>query len=82
MTKGAALLHSLLIGGLLTFSALAAHAQTGTATDPAVHKGKVHLLPATLETTQWGVFNNAQSPVLTISSGDTVVMETMMHAHN
>jgi acetamidase/formamidase len=82
MTKGATLLHSLLIGGLLTFSALAANAQTGTAADPAVHKGKVYLLPATLETTQWGVFNNAQSPVLTISSGDTVVMETMMHAHN
>ena len=44
--------------------------------------GKVHLLPATLETTQWGWFDNAQAPVLTIDSGDTVVMETMMHAHN
>lgn len=44
--------------------------------------GKVHLLPATLETTQWGWFDNAQPPVLTIDSGDTVVMETMMHAHN
>jgi acetamidase/formamidase len=45
-------------------------------------KGKVHLLPATLETTQWGWFNNAQAPVLTIDAGDTVVMETMMHSHN
>jgi acetamidase/formamidase len=45
-------------------------------------KGNVHLLPATLETTQWGWFNNAQAPVLRISSGDTVVMETMMHSHN
>jgi acetamidase/formamidase len=45
-------------------------------------KGKVHLLPATLETTQWGWFNNAQPPVLRIDSGDTVVMETMMHSHN
>jgi acetamidase/formamidase len=45
-------------------------------------KGAVHLLPATLETTQWGWFNNAQPPVLHIKSGDTVVMETMMHAHN
>lgn len=44
--------------------------------------GKVHLLPATLETTQWGWFDNAQAPVLTVNSGDTVVMETMMHAHN
>ncbi len=44
--------------------------------------GKVHLLPATLETTQWGWFDNAQAPVLTVNSGDTVVMETMMHSHN
>ncbi len=44
--------------------------------------GTVHLLPATLETTQWGWFNNAQPPVLHIESGDTVVMETMMHSHN
>src|SRR2546425_9556586 len=44
--------------------------------------GKVYLLPATLETTQWGWFNNAQPPVLRVDSGDTVVMETMMHAHN
>jgi acetamidase/formamidase len=39
--------------------------------------GKVHLLPATLETTQWGWFDNAQAPVLTVDSGDTVVMETI-----
>jgi len=45
-------------------------------------KGKVHLLPATLETTQWGWFNNAQPPVLRVDSGDTIVMETMMHSHN
>src|SRR5258705_11881313 len=44
--------------------------------------GKVHLLPATMETTQWGWFDNAQPPVLRIDSGDTVVMETMMHSHN
>ena len=44
--------------------------------------GKVHLLPATLETTQWGWFVNAQPPVLTIDSGDTVIIETMMHSHN
>jgi acetamidase/formamidase len=45
-------------------------------------KGKVHLLPATPATTQWGWFDNGQAPVLHIQSGDTVVMETMMHAHN
>src|SRR6266480_6799699 len=43
---------------------------------------KVHLLPATLETTQWGWFDNAQAPVLRLNSGDTIVMETMMHSHN
>jgi acetamidase/formamidase len=44
--------------------------------------GKTHILPATLETTQWGWFDNSQAPVLRIDSGDTVVLETMMHSHN
>jgi acetamidase/formamidase len=44
--------------------------------------GKVHLLPATMETTQWGWFNNAQPPVLHVDSGDSIVFETMMHSHN
>ncbi|HEY9623262.1 MAG TPA: acetamidase/formamidase family protein, partial [Crinalium sp.] len=48
----------------------------------ADYPGKVHLLPATMETTQWGWFNNAQPPVLEMDSGDTVVIETMMHSHN
>jgi acetamidase/formamidase len=43
---------------------------------------KIWLLPATLDTTQWGWFDNAQPPVLRINSGDTVVLETMMHSHN
>ncbi len=43
---------------------------------------KLHLLPATLETTQWGWFDNAQPPVLRIGSGDSVALETMMHSHN
>ncbi len=44
--------------------------------------GKMHILPATMETTQWGWFNNAQPPVMKVNSGDTVVLETMMHSHN
>lgn len=44
--------------------------------------GTLHILPATLETTQWGWFNNAQPPVMYIQSGDTVIVETMMHSHN
>ncbi len=43
---------------------------------------RMHLLPATLETTQWGWFDSAQPPVLRVKSGDTVVLETMMHSHN
>jgi acetamidase/formamidase len=45
-------------------------------------KPTTHLLPATPATTQWGWFDNAQAPVLRINSGDTIVMETMMHSHN
>jgi acetamidase/formamidase len=43
--------------------------------------GQVHVLPATLETTQWGWFDNAELPRLIVSSGDTVVIETMSHSH-
>ena len=46
------------------------------------YPGKTHVLPATLETTQWGWFNNAQPPVLHLNSGDTIIFETMMHSHN
>jgi acetamidase/formamidase len=69
---------SILAFALITVSGANAQSVTVASHLP----GKVHLLPATLETTQWGWFDNAQSPVLTIESGDTVVMETMMHAHN
>jgi acetamidase/formamidase len=70
---------ALLAGACLAMpqQALAQAALTVTGT-----KGKVHLLPATLETTQWGWFNNAQAPVLRVDSGDTIAMETMMHSHN
>jgi acetamidase/formamidase len=46
------------------------------------YPGKTHLLPATMETTHWGWFNNAQPPVLRVNSGDSIVFETMMHSHN
>jgi acetamidase/formamidase len=45
------------------------------------YPGNVHVLPATLETTQWGWFDNAELPRLRIASGDTVVVETLSHAH-
>lgn len=75
-------LNTLALGAAVAaaFAALPASAQSITVASKL--PGKTHLLPATLETTQWGWFDNAQAPVLTIDSGDTVVMETMMHAHN
>jgi len=71
---------ALLAGGIWLAAAADVNAQSVAVASGT--KGKVHLLPATLETTQWGWFNNAQAPVLRIDSGDTVVLETMMHAHN
>ena len=62
--------------------AVSVHAESFAATWSRAQGGKVHLLPATMETTQWGWFDNAQPPVLRIESGDTVVLETMMHSHN
>ncbi|HWP34190.1 MAG TPA: acetamidase/formamidase family protein [Thermodesulfobacteriota bacterium] len=44
--------------------------------------GKYHVLPATLETTQWGWLDPKEPPKLVINSGDTVAIETMMHSHN
>lgn len=45
-------------------------------------KKKTYILPATPATTQWGVFDNSQQPVLTIHSGDSVVIETMAASDN
>src|ERR1700724_3114076 len=45
------------------------------------YAGHVYVLPATLETTQWGWFDNAELPRLVIDTGDTVVVETMSHSH-
>jgi acetamidase/formamidase len=44
--------------------------------------GRYHVLPATLQTTQWGWLDATEPPKLVIDSGDTVAVETMMHAHN
>src|SRR5437764_13357340 len=47
-----------------------------------VSGGKYHVLPATLDTTQWGWLDPKEPPKLVVNSGDTVAIETMMHAHN
>jgi outer membrane protein W len=57
----------LIAAGLIALAPQSADAQAIAVASGA--KGKVHLLPATLETTQWGWFNNAQPPVLRIDSG-------------
>src|SRR3989441_11818330 len=44
--------------------------------------GRDHVLPATLETAQWGWLAPHEKPKLMINSRDTVAVETMMHAHN
>ena len=44
--------------------------------------GKHHTLAATLDTVQWGWLDPKESPKLTVNSGDTVSIETMMHAHD
>jgi acetamidase/formamidase len=43
---------------------------------------KTYLLPATPATTQWGVFNKDQPPVLKIKSGDSVSIETAAASDN
>src|SRR5204863_9707969 len=49
---------------------------------PKAKAGKHHTLPATLETVQWGWLDPKEKPKLTIDSGDTVSIETMMHSHD
>jgi len=48
----------------------------------AVPGGTYYVLPATLDTTQWGWLDPKEPPKLTVKSGDTVAVETMMHSHN
>lgn len=47
-----------------------------------VAKGKHHTLPATLDNVQWGWYDPQEKPRLTIDSGDTVSVETLMHSHD
>ena len=49
---------------------------------PPVKAGKHHTLAATLETVQWGWLDPAEKPKLTVESGDTISIETMMHSHD
>lgn len=48
----------------------------------AQSKSTKYILPASPATSQWGVFDAAQIPVLNIKSGDTVAIETMAASDN
>jgi acetamidase/formamidase len=56
-------------------------AQKLMAVTASKYPGHVHFLPATLETTQWGWFDNAELPRLIVDDGDTIIIETMSHSH-
>jgi acetamidase/formamidase len=46
----------------------------------AATAGKHHALQATKETVQWGWLDPTEPPKLTVDSGDTVSIETLMHS--
>ena len=46
----------------------------------AADTGKHHVLAATRETTQWGWLDPNEKPKLTVDSGDTISIETLMHS--
>ena len=81
LTVSLAALAMLLTAGLY---AVAQQTMTEATRDrgAAVTGGTYYMLPATLETTQWGWLDPKEPPKLVVKSGDTVAVETMMHAHN
>jgi len=46
----------------------------------AAKTGKHYSLPATSETTQWGWLDPNEKPKLTVESGDTISVETLLHS--
>lgn len=55
---------------------------TGAGIAGAAPAGKHHVLKATPEDVQWGWLDPREKPRLTINSGDTVAMETLLHARD
>ncbi|HYR56754.1 MAG TPA: acetamidase/formamidase family protein [Myxococcaceae bacterium] len=67
--------------GLLSILALCLSFQALAATSgEKKSSGKHHVLKATKETVQWGWLDPSEPPKLTVGSGDTISIETMMHA--
>jgi acetamidase/formamidase len=48
--------------------------------EPAFSASRHYSLPATAENVQWGWYDPAEKPKLTIRSGDTVSIETLSHS--
>ena len=63
---------------MLAASASARAGDNVAAAPPA--EGKHYSLPATKENVQWGWLDPAEKPKLTIESGDTVSVETLLHS--
>jgi acetamidase/formamidase len=71
--------------GLLSILAACLSSSGGAAASEAKNpskkpSGKHYELKATAETVQWGWLDPNEKPKLTVNSGDTVSIETMMHA--
>jgi acetamidase/formamidase len=60
----------------LTTRAQSAPAEKNNDKSPSKH----YVLPANPTTTQWGWFDPAEPPKLTVNSGDTISIETLRHA--
>jgi len=71
-----------LVALCLLFGGISWAAEKAAKPSAAAPKGKHYTLPATLETVQWGWLDPNEKPKLTVNSGDTVSIETMMHAHD
>jgi acetamidase/formamidase len=71
---------------ILTLAALAAGCTKANAAEvkpsPPAESGKHYWLKATPENVQWGWLDPKEPPRLTIESGDTVSIETLMHARD
>jgi acetamidase/formamidase len=71
-----------LVALCLLFGGISSAAEKAPKSSSAAPKGKHYTLAATRETVQWGWLDPNEKPKLTVSSGDTISVETMMHAED
>src|SRR6202008_3956917 len=75
--------HAVPVALFLAAAAVNAQAQSQNSPAEATQKeqaGKHYVLPANKDTVQWGWLDPSQTPKLTVNSGDTVSIETLLHA--